>query len=270
MDRLDFSPQMLHRVADLLSEDNLENANKVSKQVVPSRNFYAVYIKRLIDIIVSFLVLVVTSPINLIIAVITFFDVGRPIIFKQKRTGKDGKNFTIIKFRNMRTTTDENGELLPAPQRVTKWGKIVRKTSLDELLNFWSILKGDMSIIGPRPLLPQYMDRYTERHKGRLLVRPGLECPPHERLDHVWTWEEQFENDIWYVENLSFKTDCLMLIRLVQFAFDRKNATSRAGSKRRGFMGYSADGVALGLQEVPEDYIKQVNEIIGEKVSEHT
>ncbi len=258
MDRYDFSPSMLHRVAELLIEDNLDHTNNISKAVCPSKSVYARYIKRLLDVVIALIALTVLFPVNFLIGCITFFDVGRPIFFKQSRTGKDGKEFLIYKFRNMKNTTDENGVLLPAPQRVTNWGKIVRKTSLDELLNFWSILKGDMSLIGPRPLLTVYYERYSDRHKCRLLVRPGLECPPREPIDHVWTWDEQFENDIWYIENLNFRTDLHMLYRLFQFTFNRKNAAARGSAARRGFMGYSEEGTAISLNEVPEKYIEQV------------
>ena len=155
----------------------------------------------------------------------------------------------------MRNTVDERGELLPAAQRVTRFGKFVRKTSLDELLNFLSIFKGDMSIIGPRPLVPEYSHRYNKRHAARLAVRPGLECPPRELNENVWTWQEQLDNDVWYVENLSLKVDCIMAINLVKFAFDRKSATARATAQRGTFMGYSEDGVAINMAGVPQEYI---------------
>ena len=164
----------------------------------------------------------------------------------------------LIKFRNMRNTTDEKGELLPPAQRVTKFGKFVRKTSLDELLNFWSILKGDMSLIGPRPLVPEYTHRYNKRHKQRLAVRPGLECPPRELNNRVWTWQEQFENDVWYVENVSFLTDCKMIVNLIRFALDRKSANARAMAERGTFMGYDLDGIAINLDGVPQEYIDNV------------
>lgn len=158
--------------------------------------FYSRYIKRLLDIIFSLLALIITLPVNIVIGIITFWDVGKPIFFHQKRVGKDLKIFTIIKFRNMRELYDENGVLLPPDQRVTPFGKFVRRTSLDELLNFFSILKGDMSLIGPRPLLPEYISFYSERQLMRHAVRPGLECPTLVKRDHSRTWEEQFEDDI--------------------------------------------------------------------------
>lgn len=197
--------------------------------------FYSRYIKRLLDIIFSLLALIITLPVNIVIGIITFWDVGKPIFFHQKRVGKDLKIFTIIKFRNMRELYDENGVLLPPDQRVTPFGKFVRRTSLDELLNFFSILKGDMSLIGPRPLLPEYISFYSERQLMRHAVRPGLECPTLVKRDHSRTWEEQFEDDIWYVEHLSFLTDCRMLLALVRLVFDKKETERRSEAARRRF-----------------------------------
>ncbi len=256
-DRADLTKAMRWQIADWLAEDRLPEINRKLDSVHPRQNLYSKYIKRLIDILVSLLALLVTLPINLVIGIVTFFDVGWPIFFTQVRTGKNGKTFKIIKFRNMTNEVDENGDLLPAGQRVTKWGKFVRKTSLDELLNFWSIFKGDMSLIGPRPLPPEYLNRYNKRHKMRLAVRPGLECPPHIRIDHVWSWQEQFDNDIWYVENICFTTDCMMMIRLIQFTFDKKNAKARANVKKGIFTGYDFEGKTINIDDVPLEYVER-------------
>lgn len=245
------------RIADDMAEDILPIVNANSKEVAFSETLYSKYIKRIVDIVVSMFVLLVTLPLNFIIGIITFFDVGSPIFFTQERIGKNGKPFKVIKFRNMRNTVDENGELLPASERVTKWGKWVRRTSLDELLNFVSVLKGDMSIIGPRPLVPQYYKRFSKRHLGRYHVKPGLECPPHIITNDVRSWNDQFENDVWYVQNLSFKTDALMILNLVRFTFDRKNSAVRGVAKRGDFIGYDSDGTALGINEIPEKYIER-------------
>ncbi len=263
--RADLTKTMRWQIADWLAEERLPEINTKVENVKPRQGIYSKYIKRMIDIIVSLLAVIITLPINLVIGIITFFDVGRPLFFTQERTGKDGKTFKIVKFRNMTNEIDENGELLPPSQRVTKWGRFVRKTSLDELLNLWFVLKGDMSLIGPRPLPPEYLDRYNARHKTRLLVRPGLECPPHERIDHVWTWQEKLDNDVWYIEHVSFLTDCKMLIRLVQFAFDQKNAAARANVKIGTFMGYNTYGKAINLDEVDQEYIDRAFEETSEK-----
>lgn len=245
-------------VADKLAEERLSEVNRNSKPIVPSNTFYAKYAKRIIDIVVSGIALIFTFPFNLVAAIITYFDVGSPLFFKQTRIGKDGKPFTIIKFRNMTNDIDENGELLPPSQRVTKFGKFMRKTSLDELLNFWSVFKGDMSLIGPRPLVPEYTHRYSNRHKARLAVRPGLECPPRSLSHSVRSWHDQFENDVWYVENVSFKTDCKMIANLVRFALDSGNANARANALRGSFIGYGVNGEAINEASVEQYWIDEV------------
>lgn len=248
------------RIADRMAADILPVINPKLKEVKPSRSFYAKYVKRFLDIIVSLTIMLITLPINLILAVVTFFDVGRPIFFFQDRLGKDGKLFKIVKFRNMRNTTDANGDLLPPSQRVTKIGKFIRKCSLDELLNFWSILKGDMSLIGPRPLLPEHYRRYSSRHVKRLAVRPGLECPPPDIKSHMFSWQDRFENDVWYVEHVSFLVDCKLFFNIIRMALNRKSAAARASVSRGIFMGYNLDGIAITLDEVPQKYLDQIAE----------
>ncbi len=258
MDKSELTKAMRWKIAEKLAEDRLDLINEILPMVTVKNTFYTKYTKRVIDFVVAFLALIVTFPINLILGILTYLDVGSPIFFKQNRLGKDGKLFEIIKFRNMKNLVDEKGELLPPSMRVTKLGKFVRKTSLDELLNFWSVLKGDMSLIGPRPLLPEHLNRYCSRHKQRLSVRPGLECPPRVLNGKVWTWQEQFENDVWYVQNVSFKTDCKMIINLVRFALDRKSTSARASVTRGIFMGYDLQGIAITLDQVPQEYIDEV------------
>lgn len=254
MDRARYSKEECWAVADALASERLPEINHNSSKVVPANGVYVRYIKRVLDIALSGIALAVTSPINLFLLLGTFIDVGSPVIFKQKRIGKDGKEFTVYKFRNMTNETDEKGELLPAAKRVTRFGKFVRKTSLDELLNFWSVFKGDMSIIGPRPLLPEYTRRYSDRHKMRLSVRPGLECPPRTNINLRPSWQDQFENDVWYVENVSLKTDITMCLNLIRFAFNPKATSSRGNANRGAFMGYSKDGVAIDITAVDDDY----------------
>lgn len=258
MKKKDLTKKMRWDVADKLAHDRLPHINVYCKDVTPVNSFYSKYGKRILDLIVSTPLLIITLPINVVIAIITFFDVGSPIFFKQERVGKNGKIFYIVKFRNMKNIYDDRGELLPENDRVTKFGRFMRKTSLDELLNFWSIIKGEMSIIGPRPLVPEYTNRYNKRHKARLSVRPGLECPPRGKIDHVWDWQEQFENDVWYVENISLKTDIHEIIQLFKFTFDRKNSSARAAVSRGTFMGYSEDGKAINMDGVPDEYIDSV------------
>ena len=240
-------------VANKLKTENLSRVNYESATVCPKNGVYVKYVKRVLDFIIAFCALIVFLPINLILAVCTLLDVGRPIIFKQTRIGKNGKEFQIIKFRNMTNQTDEHGNLLPASQRVTKFGRFVRKFSLDELMNFWSVLKGDMSIIGPRPLPLFFEDRYSERHKMRNAVKPGLECPRMIRDENVPKYHEQFENDIWYVENVSFITDVKMVILLFKMTFDTKYR--RIGSDGASyFVGYDDNNHATSLKRICKEH----------------
>lgn len=192
---------------------------KTRETVVVRESFYTKVGKRFLDIVISLCSLIVLSPVLLIAIIITYFDVGRPVIFRQYRIGKGGKLFVIFKLRNMNNQTDENGILLPPEQRVTKVGKAIRKASLDELPQLWNILKGDMSVIGPRPLLPQYLERYTEHDAYRHAIRPGLECPPLHPVDHEITWEDQFDNDVEYAEKCSLFLDIKLFFGLVKQVF---------------------------------------------------
>lgn len=248
-------------LADKIAEERLPGINQNTKTVMPRVSFYTKYGKRILDICISFVALIITIPINLLIAFVTLIDLGFPLIFRQKRAGKDGRLFTIYKFRNMTNEVDDNGDLLPSELRITKCGAFWRKTSLDELLNFWSILKGDMSIIGPRPLVPEYTHRLSNRHQMRLVVRPGLECPPWKRLNHYWTWDEQFENDIWYVENVSFWVDVQMCFKLILFMLDRKNAALR-NCGRGSFAGYSMNGKGISYLELDRQTIERMMPVL--------
>ena len=255
-------------IAAILREQNLENVNKNSPGVHPQNGIYVRYIKRFFDIIVSLIMLIILLPVNLLLAICTFFDVGRPIIFKQTRIGKDGKLFEMIKFRNMTNDTDENGNLLPASQRITKFGKFVRKYSIDELMNFWSVLKGDMSIIGPRPLPVFFEERYSERHRMRNAVRPGLECPRVFDDETLPKYQVRFENDIWYVEHVSFITDIKMVFLLVKMTLNFKKRTNAAGGAGY-FVGYDEHGYAISmtplLRNHPE-YEEMYDSYVNEKV----
>lgn len=209
-----------------LKEEYTNPYNTGELQLVDT--IYVKCIKRLLDIVISLAVVIVTLPVNLVVGIITFFDVGRPIIFSHERPGLGEKPFTIVKFRNMTNDMDEEGRLLPPDQRVTKFGRFVRKTSLDELLNFYSILKGDMSLIGPRPLLMSYLPRYDMRQHKRHAVKPGLECPMANYFPDGTSWDDRIENDVWYVEHISFKTDIMMLMRLFKLVFNANRSKVRS------------------------------------------
>ena len=176
----------------------------------PRKTIYSQYIKRLLDITLSGIAILVLSPVFLVITVMELKYHGKPVLFCQKRIGLNEKEFMMYKFRSMTNETDGDGRLLPGNQRITKFGHFLRRTSLDELPQLFNILSGEMSIIGPRPLLPEFLPYYTERHHMRHSVRPGLTCIPLKPLDK-FTYNEQFENDLWYIENMSFSVDVRML-----------------------------------------------------------
>ena len=209
-------------------------------EVKPSNTFYARYVKRILDFFLSLLAIIVLSPVMIVVAILELIYHGKPIIFEQKRPGKEEKIFGMYKFRSMTNETDENGKLLPEEKRLTKFGRFIRRTSLDELPELFNILKGDMSIIGPRPLLVEYLKLYNPRHAKRHLVRPGLACfriiPSDSK---TWTWREQFDNDIWYVEHISFMTDVRQLFAIVQKVFGNNDV--RANDTRVLFDGKNLD-----------------------------
>ena len=226
--------------------------SKVYANVEYKHSVYIDCVKRILDIFVAVVGGIVAIPLLLVISIITFFDVGFPIIFKQERVGKGGKSFTMYKFRNMTNECDENGELLPPQDRVTKIGKVIRATSLDELPQIWNILKGDMSVIGPRPYPPEYVSCYTKEQLRRLSVKPGLECPAYKKENTPKTWDDQFNNDVWYVDHCSFLVDFHQCFRLVHMVFDFKNST-----KNRRIDGGREDPIPLSeRQEVAEKLIE--------------
>ena len=189
----------------------------------PRKSFYTKYIKRLLDIIISGIAILLLSPFFLVIIILELIYHGKPVIYKSKRPGKDGVLFDLLKFRSMTNECDGNGKLLPAADRVTPFGRILRRYSLDELAGLFCIFTGKMSIIGPRPLLTEYLPLYNERHKYRHSVKPGLVCLKVDGNDRIssntWTWYNQFENDIFYVENVSFLIDVKMIIKAFKAVF---------------------------------------------------
>ncbi len=249
--------------SERLMELNLAHANEVAAPVRPRRSFYGTYMKRLIDIVLSGLGLVVTAPVNAYLAVRTYFDVGSPILFKQERTGRGLSSFRLVKFRNMTNDRDAEGNLLPPDQRITEFGQFVRSHSLDELLNFWSVFKGDMSLVGPRPLPVEFTTHMTERHKARYSVRPGLECPQMSPApEGVDPAHVRFENDIAYVENLSFATDVKQAFRLVGVVFRRGSTSAYTGTDGH-FIGYDRNGEAMSLGRLKDEETYR-REVLGE------
>lgn len=242
----------------MIAEDNKENSNKCYPDPITKRGVYQTVGKRMIDIIVSSAALTVSLPVNLIIALVTYADVGKPIFFEQQRMGKDGKLFTMVKFRNMTNETDENGVLLRADLRVTKWGRFVRSTSLDELLNFWNVFKGDMSLIGPRPLPIAYKGRFNKYHEIRHAVKPGLDCPLRDS-SKLMTWENRLNNDAWYAQNVSLHTDLMLIGLLVKETLFGKDKKARASGFSEGsFVGYFSDGKVMDSNHIPEEYVERL------------
>ena len=168
---------------------------------------YRLFIKRLIDIVVSFILLVVFSPVLLISAILLLIQNKGKILFIQERPGKNEISFNIIKFKTMTDERDTQGVLLPDNQRITRLGQLIRKLSIDELPQLVNVLKGDMSLIGPRPLLVRYLPLYSDQQKKRHLVRPGITGLAQVRGRNAISWREKFEYDCVYVENLSFVLD---------------------------------------------------------------
>ena len=183
-------------------------------------------LKRTLDITVSFSALIVSAPVILGTAIVINKKIGKPIFFKQTRPGKDEKPFEILKFRTMTDDSDLNGELLPDKDRMTKTGDFIRKTSIDELPQLINVLKGDLSLVGPRPLLMDYLPLYTEEQRKRHLVKPGITGWAQVNGRNTISWEEKFKLDVWYVENQSFKLDMFILYKTIMNVIKRKDITA--------------------------------------------
>ena len=180
-----------------------------------THKIYKTVIKPTLDFLVAFIGLLVLSPIFLFVMIsLAIANNGKPFFF-QKRPGKNEKIFSIIKFKTMNDKKDDHGELLPMGQRITKIGGFIRKTSLDELPQLINVLKGDMSLIGPRPLLIEYLPMYTTRQKKRHLIKPGITGWAQVNGRNLVSWKEKFEMDVWYVENFSMKLDFTILVKTV-------------------------------------------------------
>lgn len=190
---------------------------------------YKKYFKRLVDILCSLAAIIVFSWLYIIVAVLVRVKLGSPVIFKQARPGKDGKIFNLYKFRTMTDERDENGNLLPDDVRLTPFGRMLRKTSLDELPEAFNILKGDMSVVGPRPLLVQYIPLYNDHQKRRHEVRPGLSGLAQVNGRNAISWEEKFDLDVEYVDNITFLGDVKIILKTVISAFVKSEGISQEG-----------------------------------------
>lgn len=186
---------------------------------------YKKYIKRILDIILSLIAIIITLPIFLIVGILILIFIGQPAIFRQKRPGKNEKIFTMYKFRTMTNKKDKNGNLLPDELRLTKLGKFLRKTSLDEIPEFINILKGDMSFVGPRPLLVEYLPYYKEEEHHRHDVRPGLTGLTQVNGRNNLDWDKRLKKDIEYVNNITFINDVKIIIDTIKIVLKREGIT---------------------------------------------
>ena len=198
---------------------------------------YEKYVKRMLDIVLSLAFILLFWWVYVIISLLVRVKLESPVLFRQQRPGKDGKVFDMIKYRTMTDQRDEKGELLPDEMRLTKFGKLLRATSLDELPEIFLILKGDLSIIGPRPLLVSYLPLYNDHQKRRHEVKPGLTGYAQVNGRNAISWEEKFDLDVWYVDHVSFVTDIKILFKTVQVVFKRSGISSGTSETMEAFVG---------------------------------
>ena len=204
------------------------------------KGFYEKYIKCPQDIILALLALIVLSPVLLVIAILVKTKLGSPIIFKQERPGLNGKIFKLYKFRTMSDARDENGDLLPDEERLGKFGKILRSTSLDELPSLINVLRLELSLVGPRPLLVRYLPRYNEHQARRHEVRPGFTGYAQVNGRNSISWEEKFDYDVHYVDNISFIGDWKIIFKTVGIVLKRDGVSSATSVTMEEFMGNEA------------------------------
>lgn len=201
---------------------------------------YEKYIKRLLDIVLSGCVLIVLSPLLLVTAILVRVKLGSPVIFCQERPGKDEKIFKLHKFRSMSDARDKNGELLPDQERLGKFGRILRATSLDELPELWDIFCGKMSLVGPRPLLVKYLPLYNDEQHYRHAVRPGLTGWAQVHGRNLASWEERFAYDVDYVDHISFALDVKIIFMTIRCVFARERISAEGSATMEAFTGAGA------------------------------
>ena len=198
---------------------------------------YVKFLKPLLDRFLAILLIVLFSPFLLMTALLVYFKIGSPILFKQKRPSLDGKIFTIYKFRTMSNEKDKNGELLPDKQRLGSVGKFIRKTSLDELPQLFNVLKGDMSFVGPRPLLVEYLELYNDEQKRRHEVKAGITGWAQVNGRNAISWEQKFKYDVWYVDHISFVLDMRVLWMTFLKVIKRGDINAKAHATMEKFEG---------------------------------
>lgn len=201
------------------------------------KGLYEKYIKRALDFVCALIACIILSPLILIIAVMVRIKLGKPVLFAQERPGLDGKIFKLYKFRTMLDKKDDNDLLLPDEQRLTPFGKLLRSTSLDELPELIAILRGQMSVCGPRPLLVKYLPLYTEHQARRHEVRPGLTGYAQAYGRNSITWEDKFDKDVYYVDHVSFYLDVKILLKTLIVVLGRKGISSSTSATMEEFKG---------------------------------
>ena len=184
--------------------------------------------KRLFDLVFSMFLIILCSPLLVLLSVLVYLDLGRPVLFRQRRPGLRGEAFTFLKYRTMDEGTDENGRLLPDDARLTGLGRILRKTSLDELPQFINVIRGDMSLVGPRPLLMEYLELYSAEQMRRHEVKPGITGWAQVNGRNAISWEEKFRLDLWYVDNCSLAVD-LRIILVTIIKIIKRDGISQEG-----------------------------------------
>jgi undecaprenyl phosphate N,N'-diacetylbacillosamine 1-phosphate transferase len=199
--------------------------------------FYRDTLKPIIDFILALAALVITLPVILAVAILLYFQNKGKIFFTQLRPGKDGKPFRLIKCETMTDRTDENGQLLPDEARLTRWGKLIRKSSLDELPQLVNVIKGDISLVGPRPLLMEYLPLYDQQQKRRHEVKPGITGWAQVNGRNKLPWKQRFDHDIYYVDHLSFSFDVKILFLTVWNVLRAKGITSNTAATMEKFTG---------------------------------
>ena len=215
-----------------------------SSQGISNNSFYAKYVKRGLDVLLSCIALLLFWWLLAIIALLARLKLGSPVLFKQERPGKGEKIFRLYKFRSMNDARDAKGRLLPDEERLTHFGKLLRSTSLDELPELFNIFKGDMSIIGPRPLLVRYIPLYSPEQHRRHEVRPGLTGLAQVHGRNLVDWDERFKYDVEYVDHCSFAMDIKILVLTVKAVLFREGITSESSATMEEFTGTRRDGDA--------------------------
>lgn len=201
------------------------------------KGFYERFVKRPLDFLCALVGVIVLSPVLMVVAILVRIKLGSPVIFKQERPGKDGKIFRLYKFRSMTDKKDKDGNLLPDEIRLTSFGKKLRSTSLDELPELFNILKGDMSIVGPRPLLVEYLEKYNTKQKRRHEVRPGLSGLAQVNGRNALNWEEKFEYDVRYVDHVTFIGDWKIILKTIKNVLKRDGINSETSATMEKFEG---------------------------------